>query len=314
MRIPKQLEPLYDAGLIEEVLRPLMSGKEAAAWIVRSEGEVRCAKVYKEATIRSFKQRTAYTEGRKVRNSRQARAMAKGSRYGRQQEELEWQTKEVDALYKLAAAGVRVPTPYIFTDGVLLMELVLDHEGRPAPRLFDVPLQPQHARAMLQYLARQAALMLHAGIVHGDLSEYNVLIAWDGPVIIDLPQAIDASANRNAREVFLRDLDHLTRYLTRFAPDLARTEYGREIWHLYEQGKLTPDSDLTGVGPRRSNKRVDGRRLAQQVEEAAEAEKPQGQKRKRRRRRRKGGGQGSGGGGNAAPTVVRRGRGEGGRG
>ncbi|NOY28522.1 MAG: serine protein kinase RIO [Oligoflexia bacterium] len=287
MRIPKQLEPLFDAGLIQAVVRPLMSGKEAAAWVVRSEGEIRCAKVYKAAQSRSFKQRAAYTEGRRVRNSRQARAMAKRSKLGRKQVELSWQTAEVDALYKLTAAGVRVPAPVIFSDGVLLMELVLDHNGDPAPRLFDVPLQPQHARAMLHYLAQQCARMLVAGVVHGDLSEYNVLIAWDGPVIIDLPQAIDASANRNARDVFIRDLDHLTRYLSRFAPELARTEYGREIWNLYETGRLKADAELTGQGPKRSTRRVDGARLAREVEEAAEAERPSEQRKPRRKRRRR---------------------------
>lgn len=303
MRIPKQLEPLHDMGLIESVLRPLMSGKEAAAWVVRSEGEVRCAKVYKEAQSRSFKQRAAYTEGRRMRNSRQARAIAKGSKFGKQQEELAWQTAEVEALYKLSAAGVRVPEPVIFAEGVLLMELVLDHNGDPAPRLFDVPLQATHARAMLEFLAQQCARMLLAGVVHGDLSEYNVLLAWDGPVIIDLPQAIDASANRNARDVFVRDLDHLTQYLARFSPDLLETEYGREIWNLYETGRLKADSVLTGKGPRRSKRQIDGRRLAREVEEAAEAERPRdddgGGRRKRRRKRR-----GSQGGGAVLPEQV----------
>ena len=207
MRIPERLEPLFDMGLIDEVIRPLMSGKEAAAWIVSSEGEVRCAKVYKEAMSRSFKARAAYTEGRRTRSTRDARAQAKRSRYGKEQEESAWQTAEVDALHKLAAVGVRVPTPFMFTDGVLLMELVLDHNGQPAPRLVDVPLSPEHARAMMVFLAEQSVRMLLGGVVHGDLSEYNVLIAWDGPVIIDLPQAIDAAANRNAQTVFLRDLD-----------------------------------------------------------------------------------------------------------
>lgn len=276
MRVPRQLEPLYDDGLIDEVLRPLMSGKEAAAWIVRSQGEVVCAKVYKEAQTRSFKQRTAYTEGRKVRNTRDARALARGSRFGREQEEAFWQSAEVDALYKLSAAGVRVPKPLVFSEGVLLMELILDHEGRAAPRLFDVPLSPEHARAMMRFLAEQAARMLHAGIVHGDLSEYNVLLAWDGPVIIDLPQALDAAGNRNARGVFLRDMDHLRDFLARFAPSLREADYGREIWHLYETGRLSPEAELTGVPPRRSARPVDGRRLAREVREAALADRPRG--------------------------------------
>lgn len=326
MRVPKQLEPLYEVGLIDEVLRPLMSGKEAAAWIVRSQGEVVCAKVYKEAHSRSFTQRVAYTEGRKVRNSRDARAMAKRSSFGRDQEEMAWQTAEVDALNKLAAAGVRVPQPLVFSDGVLLMELILDHNGAPAPRLYDVPLSPEHARAMLHFLAEQAARMLLAGIVHGDLSEYNVLIAWDGPVIIDLPQAIDASSNRNAKPVFLRDLDHLTTHLARFNPALTETEYGREIWHLFENGKLRPDSELTGQGPRRSQRVVDGQRLAREVTEAALAEKPRDAEGPRRKRGSGGKpaeekvyqgrpvGQGPGGGRGGPPAGGRGPQGGGGRG
>ncbi|MCB9781029.1 MAG: hypothetical protein H6742_20840, partial [Alphaproteobacteria bacterium] len=287
-------------------MRPLMAGKEAAAWIVESEGELRCAKVYKQAHMRSFQNRADYTEGRKTRNSRDERARAKKTRYGRSQEESAWQTTEVDALYKLATAGVRVPKPHLFMDGVLLMELVTDHLGNPAPRLIDVGLNSTQARAMMQFMAQQSVCMLLAGVVHGDLSEYNVLIAADGPIIIDFPQALDAAANRNAQRVFERDLDHIAQFLSRFAPDLARTRYGREIWRLYEQGKLAPDTELSGKVDERHARPVDGARLRREIElvDAADREEGGGGERKRRRKRKRRGGGGPsveafGGGGQA---------------
>jgi RIO kinase 1 len=246
MKIPKRLEPLVEAGLVDAVMRQLMSGKEAMIYVVRCGGEVRCAKVYKEANLRSFRQSVDYTEGRKVKNSRRARAMEKGSRYGRKAKEEAWQSTEVDALYRLAAAGVRVPRPHDFVDGVLLMELVTDGEGHPAPRLNDVVLTEEQARAAHGTLIREVVRMLCAGIVHGDLSEYNVLLGSEGPVIIDLPQAVDAAGNAHASAMLGRDVGNLTRYFGRFAPELLATEYAKEIWSLYKSGKLHPETELSG--------------------------------------------------------------------
>lgn len=246
MKTPARLQPLVLDGLVDEVLGQLMSGKEAMVFVVRCGDAVRCAKVYKEAHRRSFRQAVAYTEGRKVKNSRQARAMEKGSRYGRQEQEAAWQHAEVDALYRLAGAEVRVPTPFNFHEGVLLMELVADAEGNPAPRLNDLKLSPETARLYHDFLLRQVVLMLCAGVVHGDLSEYNILVDDLGPVIIDLPQAIDAAANNNAQALLERDVANLAAYFSQFAPELAETRYGPEIWALYESGQLLPDSPLTG--------------------------------------------------------------------
>ncbi|HWR78159.1 MAG TPA: PA4780 family RIO1-like protein kinase [Thiobacillus sp.] len=246
MKIPKRLEPLFEDGLIDDVIRQLMSGKEAMVFVVRCGEEVRCAKVYKEANKRSFRQSVDYTENRKVKNSRQARAMAKGTRYGREAQEAAWQNAEVDALYRLAAAGVRVPTPYNFHTGVLLMELVCDEDGNAAPRLNDVAFTPEQARVHFQMLLRQVVLMLCAGVIHGDLSEFNILLGSDGPVIIDLPQAVDAAGNNHARDMLERDVANLTGYFGRFAPELLKTEYGKEIWALYEHGALHPEVQLTG--------------------------------------------------------------------
>ncbi len=247
MKTPSRIEPLVTDGLVDKVLRQLMSGKEAMVYVVQCGDEVRCAKVYKEANKRSFRQAVDYTEGRKTKNSRKARAMEKGSRYGRQEQEAAWQHAEVDALYRLAAAGVRVPTPYNFHEGVLLMELVADENGEPAPRLNDVVMSEEIARQYHAVLIRQVVRMLCAGIVHGDLSEYNVLVDSEGPVIIDLPQAIDAAANNNASRMLERDVNNLATYFGQFAPELLDTRYDKEIWSLYESGKLHVDSELTGV-------------------------------------------------------------------
>jgi len=247
MKTPKRLLPLVEEGLIDEVLGQLMSGKEATVYVVRCGEAIRCAKVYKEANQRSFKKAASYQEGRKVKNSRQARAMEKGSRYGRKMQEEVWQNAEVDALYRLANAGVRVPQPYICHEGVLLMDLVADAEGNPAPRLNDVELDESLALEYHGMLVNQVVRMLCAGIVHGDLSEYNILVGEDGPVIIDLPQAIDAAANSTAAEMFERDVINLRTYFSTFAPSLRNTQFGKEIWGLYEGGLLTPDYVLTGT-------------------------------------------------------------------
>ena len=246
MKPPKRLQPLIEEGLIDTVVRQLMSGKEAMVYVVRVGEETRCAKVYKEATERSFRQAVDYTENRKVKNSRQARAMAKGTKFGRQAQEAAWQSAEVDALYRLAAAGVRVPRPYNFCDGVLLMELVTDEHGDAAPRLNDVQFTPEDARQHHATLIREVVRMLCAGVVHGDLSEFNILVAADGPVIIDLPQAIDAAGNNHAKRMLLRDVNNLRLFFGQFAPDLLASRYGEEIWALYESGVLSPDTALTG--------------------------------------------------------------------
>jgi RIO kinase 1 len=246
MKIPKRLEPLLEDGLIDDVTRQLMSGKEAMVFVVRCGDEVRCAKVYKEANKRAFRQSVDYTENRKVKNSRQARAMAKGTRYGREAQEAAWQSAEVDALYRLANAGVRVPTPYNFDSGVLLRELVCYEDGNAAPRLNDVSFTPEVARVHFQMLLKQVVLMLCAGVIHGDLSEFNILISADGPVIIDLPQAVDAAGNNHAPDMLERDVANLTAYFGRFAPELLGTDYGKEIWALYEHGTLHPEVQLTG--------------------------------------------------------------------
>ena len=246
MKIPKRIQPLIDDGVVDEVIRPLMSGKEAAVYVVRCGSEIRCAKVYKEARKRSFKQAVTYQEGRKVRNSRRQRAMEKGSRFGRKQQEETWQNAEVDALYRLADAGVRVPKPYGCFDGVLLMELVTDDDGNVAPRLNDVAM-PEEQALEDHYLVMQYVLrMLCAGLVHGDLSEFNVLVDDYGPVIIDLPQAVDAAANNNAEKMFARDVNNMTTYYGQFAPELLETQYAKEIWALFEEGNLTPQTELTG--------------------------------------------------------------------
>lgn len=246
MKIPHGLQPLIDDGVIDQVLRPLKSGKEASVYVVRSGEDIRCAKVYKDMAQRSFQQRVQYQEGRKVRGSREARAMGKSTRFGRREAEAAWKNAEVDALYLLDDAGVRVPKPYGYFNGVLLMELVTDEEGQSAPRLGEVDLDPDTARAWHRYLMQQVARMLSVGLIHGDLSAYNVLVGPDGPVIIDLPQAVSAAGNNNARFMLRRDVGNLTISLARFAPELLDTHYAEEMWALFEQGGLQADTPLTG--------------------------------------------------------------------
>jgi RIO kinase 1 len=246
VKVPPRLRSLLEEGLIDGVVRQLMSGKEAMVYVVRCGDETRCAKVYKEATQRSFRQAVDYTENRKVKNTRQARAMAKGTRFGRQAQEAAWQSAEVDALYRLAAAGVRVPRPFLFHDGVLLMELVVDANGDAAPRLNDVAFTASEARAHHTMLMGEVVRMLCAGVIHGDLSEFNILLASDGPVIIDLPQAVDAAGNNHAQRMLLRDVANLSSFFGRFAQELLTMQFGPELWELYTRGVLLPTTRLTG--------------------------------------------------------------------
>ena len=246
MRTPAGLEPLLEDGIIDEVVRQLKSGKEASVYLVRSGSEVRCAKVYKDMAQRSFQRRSQYQEGRKVRGSRQARAMAKRTNFGRKEQEAAWKNAEVDALYQLTAAGVRVPQPFGFFEGVLLMEFVMDAQGEAAPRLGEVDLAPDEAREFHRFLIDQVVRMLCTGLIHGDLSEFNVLVGAGGPVIIDLPQAVNAAGNNNAFDMLARDVMNLAETLGKFAPELLSTDYAREMWALFEQGELKPETALTG--------------------------------------------------------------------
>jgi RIO kinase 1 len=277
MKAPPRLQALVDEGLIDTVVRQLMSGKEAMVYVVRCGDETRCAKIYKEATQRSFRQAVDYTENRKVKNSRSARAMAKGSKFGRQEQEAAWQSAEVDALYRLAAAGVRVPKPYNFFDGVLLMELVTDAHGDAAPRLNDVSFTPAQALKHHAALIAEVVRMLCAGVVHGDLSEFNILLAHtpgsvdtpgvDEPVIIDLPQAVDAAGNNHAQRMLLRDVGNLRDFFGQFAPELLKTDYGPEMWSLYQAGLLGHDTVLTGHFER-ANADVDMAAVLREIDDA----------------------------------------------
>ena len=251
---PPALSALLDLGVIEEVIRPLQAGKEAQVYLIRAQNRVCVAKVYKEATDRSFKHRSDYTEGRKVQNTRKQRAMSKGSRYGKREMEAAWRSAEVDTLYRLAAANVRVPTPYDFVDGVLIMELIQDGKGGPAPRLVDLSWSARDAETLLVHLVHEVSKMLCAGVIHGDLSDFNILVDNNGPVIIDFPQAVDPASNSQARRLLLRDVRNLTSFLARFAPHLKKRRYGEEMWDLYEKNELTPETRLSGRFRRNSQK------------------------------------------------------------
>ena len=247
MKTPTALQPLVDDGVIDEVIRPLKSGKEATVYLVSSGGQTRCAKVYRDMAQRSFQRRAQYQEGRKVRGSRQARAMSRSTRFGRREQEAAWKNAEVDALYQLAAADVRVPKPYGYFNDVLVMELVTDGAGNPAPRLSEIELSSEKAREYHDFLIRQIVRMLSIGLIHGDLSEFNVLIAPDGPVIIDFPQVVNAAGNNSALAMLERDVNNIRGTLGRFAPELLATEFAREMWDLFEQGALTANRELSGV-------------------------------------------------------------------
>jgi len=271
MKAPPRLQSLVEEGLIDTVVRQLMSGKEAMVFVVRAGEQTLCAKIYKEANNRSFRQAVDYTENRKVKNSRSARAMAKGSKFGRQEQEAAWQSAEVDALYRLAAAGVRVPQPINFHDGVLLMELVTDAHGDAAPRLNDVAFSPEQALQHHATLIAEVVRMLCAGVVHGDLSEFNILLASaddvDFPVIIDLPQAVDAAGNNHAQRMLMRDVANLRDFFGQFAPALLTTDYGPEIWSLYQGGLLSNETLLTGTYER-ANADVDMEGVLREIDDA----------------------------------------------
>ena len=267
MKVPKGLQPLIDDGVIDEVVRSLKSGKEATVYVVRSGKHLRCAKVYRDMTQRSFQRRAQYQEGRKVRGSRETRAMSRGTRFGRKEQEHEWKNAEVDALHRLVAADVRVPRPFGYFNDVLMMELVVDAAGNPAPRLGEVELTPDIAREYHGFLIQQVVRMLSVGLIHGDLSEFNILLAPEGPVIIDLPQVVNASGNNAAFAMLERDVNNIRASLGRFAPELLQTEFAREMWGLYEQGELRPGSRLTGVVVREEAP-VDAGSVMQVIEDA----------------------------------------------
>jgi RIO kinase 1 len=267
MRVPESLVPLLEYGIVEDVVRPLMSGKEAQVYIVVSGGQYAVAKVYKEAQNRSFRQRAEYTEGRKVRNSRDQRAMDKRSKHGRAQDEAAWRSTEVDMIHRLHAAGVRVPTPRHFVEGVLIMDLILDEEGQPAPRLADLHFTPERAQIMFDLLLREVVRMLCAGVVHGDLSDFNVLVDSGGPVIIDFPQSVDTARNSSARKLLIRDVDNLHRFLQQYVPHARRLPYAEEMWELFQNNAITPDTRLTGRY-RPAERRVDTKLVMDLIQDA----------------------------------------------
>ncbi|HAT09639.1 MAG TPA: serine protein kinase RIO [Planctomycetes bacterium] len=246
MLIPDRLRSMIDDGFVRRIIRPLKSGKEAEVFVVETEDGICAAKVYKEAHRRNFRQRQDYVEGRRSGDTRRDRAIDSGSRFGQAQREAAWQTAESDTMRRLNAAGIRIPRLRQLGDGVLLMDLVTGADGDPAPQLATQHYQRDEAKHWHYQLVHEVSRMLCAGVVHGDLSEYNILHATNGPVIIDFPQATDAARNSNAKRLLLRDVNNLTRFFSRFAPELRRSEYGQEMWLLHEQTALKPDTRLTG--------------------------------------------------------------------
>ncbi|MBA3462335.1 MAG: hypothetical protein H0T46_20405 [Deltaproteobacteria bacterium] len=255
------LDVLIADGVIDEVLGRLKSGKEADISLVRRGGEVIAAKVYKDRSTRSFKNNSDYKEGRKVRNSRTQRAIDSGGRFGRDAAEQAWKSAEADALYKLRGTGVRVPEPVMFYEGVLLMTVVCDAAGQPAPRLIDVAIERDAAIAIYADLVSQMIAMLCGDLIHGDLSPYNILAAADGPTIIDFPQVVSAVHSSRAEFFFLRDFDNVVRFLAGFDPSLAvHSADGRAIWRAYVSRELTPQFVPPPPPPPRSNTRGRDRR------------------------------------------------------
>ena len=257
MQIPDALAPLFDDGIIDRVVRPLMSGKEAQVFLVELRGELRVAKVYKNALHRSFKNRADYTEGRKTRNSRDQRAVEKRSKHGRAEEEEAWKSSEVDIIHRLHGGGVRVPIPYAFLEGVLVMECVVDPLGHPAPRLGELQYDAESAQTIYDRVLREVVRMLAVGVVHGDLSDFNVLVSGDEPIIIDFPQSVDTASNSAARKLLIRDVENMQSFLSRWAPRAPRRMYAEEMWDLHEDNALTADTPLTGRY-RRTERRTTG--------------------------------------------------------
>lgn len=267
MLIPDPLRDLLEQGTVRQVLRQLKSGKEASVYVVEAEGGLCAAKVYKRLEARNFRRRDDYVEGRRSADSREQRAMDRGSRFGRRKREESWQNAECDAMRRLFAGGVRIPRPYANHDGVLLMDLVRDASGAPAPQIAAGRYDRVRALALHRAVMHQVAAMLRCGLVHADLSEFNILAAADGPVIIDLPQAVDAAANPQAKRLLLRDVANITRFFGRFAPDLRRTAYGDEMWLLHQNGDLRPETVLTGRF-QAAREAVDARLVLQAIEDA----------------------------------------------
>jgi RIO kinase 1 len=179
--------------------------------------------------------------------------MRKQTNYGKKKDEDEWRSTEADIIYRLHAADVTVPEPYHYVENVLIMALVRDAQGKPAPRLADVQPSPSEARVIFDHLLAETVRMLCAGVVHGDLSEFNVLMSATGPVIIDFPQAVDPAKNRNAKRILFRDIENIERILSRRSRRQQHARYGQEIWQLYEKQLLTPDTRLTGRAPKQKS-------------------------------------------------------------
>ncbi|HEY6912440.1 MAG TPA: RIO1 family regulatory kinase/ATPase [Myxococcales bacterium] len=271
------LEQLVEDGVIDEALGRLKSGKEADVWLVRHGDQLLCAKVYKDRSFRSFRNNAGYKEGRAVRNTRTQRAMDRGSRFGQAAAEEAWRSAESDALHKLHAQGVRVPEPVLFYQGILVMRLVLDAQGNPAPRLVDAQVTREQAGALYGDLLREAVKMLCADLIHGDLSPYNVLLGAEGPVIIDFPQVISAAHNGAAQAFFRRDIENLRAFFARLEPALhARAGDADEIWRAWTRRELTPDFVPRGrTANDRRPPRHGGPRHAAQPEQRHGQQRPQ---------------------------------------